>query len=107
VSAVKWRTTYPERYRAIREQVKARARAKWRQLPAEERAGKLATFAADNHRDHAQTLPHAHQTGRRWSAEDDAILVTRAAEADREVAIALERMLWAVRSRRAHLRRRR
>jgi hypothetical protein len=87
--------------------VKARARAKWRQLPAEVRAAKLATLAADNQRDYAPTLPHAHQTGRRWSAEDDAILVTRTDEADSEVAIALERMLWAVRSRRAHLRRRR
>jgi hypothetical protein len=80
--------------------------AQWSQLPAEEGTAKLATFAADNQRDYARTLPHAHQRGRRWNAADDAILLARAGDADREVAIALGRTLWSVRTRKRVLRQR-
>lgn len=101
-----WRANNPEQYRASRERAKARARAEWPQLPADERAAKLATFAADNQRDHARTLPHATRTGQRWTPAEDAVLVARADEPDREVAIALGRTLWSVRSRKTVLRRR-
>jgi hypothetical protein len=83
-----------------------RLSAEWRQLSADLRAAKLATFAADTQRDHARTLLHATRIRRAWTAAEDAVLVARADEADREVAIALGRTLWSVRTRKSLLRQR-
>jgi hypothetical protein len=68
------------------------------------RAAKLATFAADNQREHERTLPHVTRTGQPWTPAEDAVLVARADEPDREVAVALGRTLWGVRTRKMLLR---
>ena len=98
------RNLHPERRREQQAQSRARRRATFQALPAAERAARLAALTADNQRDHARTLPHATQTGRPWREADDALLIARAGDPDREVAIALGRTLWAVRTRKMRLR---
>ncbi len=98
------RTRHPGRRREQQARARAKRRVAFQALPAEERAARLAALTADNQRDHARTLPHVTQTGRPWSEADDALLIARAGDPDREVAIALGRTLWAVRTRKMRLR---
>ncbi len=86
-----WRQRHPER---------------WPSLPAEVRAAALAKLNAAKARDQALTRAHADRAFRRWSADEDALVLARSEVADRELALELGRTLIAVHDRRYLLRQR-
>jgi hypothetical protein len=102
-----WREREPARSRELREQEKARLRARWPELPAEVQAAALAKLHAADARDYPLTVHRARQSGRPWRAEEDGYILEHAKTPAREVALVLGHTLWAVRHRRMRLRERR
>jgi hypothetical protein len=100
-----WREREPERSRELREQEKARLRARWPDLPAEERQALLARVHAADARDYPLTVGVAEQSGSPWTDEEDQYVLEHPKMPAREVALVLGRTLWAVRGRRMRLRR--
>lgn len=101
-----FRRAYPERAQELRDQEKARMRESWPDLPYQERQTILAKAHAADQRDYPVTLAEASANGDRWTSDDEAYVLSHLREPARQVALTLGRTLWAVRSRRLHLRRR-
>jgi hypothetical protein len=99
-----WRQREPVRSRALREQDKARLRARWPELPAEEQAEMLARLHAADARDYPVTAEVAQHSGARWEPAEDRYILEHPQVPAREVALVLGRTLWAVRGRRVRLR---
>jgi hypothetical protein len=101
-----WRQQHPERYAAILQRARERARERWPTLPAEVRAAALAPLSESKARDQALTRAHADRALSRWSADEDELVLADSEAADRELALELGRSLYAVHMRRHYLRKR-
>ena len=101
----RWRREHPEDNHAHREQEKARLRELWPTLPEETRRPVLERWHAADRRDYARTRDAAEHRGEPWDADEDRSILDHLQTPAREVALELGRTLWAVRSRRMHLRR--
>lgn len=104
-SVQRWRTEHPDELAAEREREKARQRERWPERPEEERASMLDRLHRSDWRDAALTRDDAEHSGEPWDAEEDAYVLAHLREPARDVALTLGRTLWAVRNRRARLRR--
>jgi hypothetical protein len=78
-------------------------RALWPMRPEEERQALLERWHEADRRDSGLTREVAEQRGEMWTADDEGYLLEHRSMPAREVALALERTLWAVRNRRSKL----
>ena len=101
-----WRQRNPDRNAELREQERARARERWPDLPPDQQRELLGRLHEADARDYELTAAQAGASGLRWSEEDDRYVLEHLDRPAREVALALNRTLWAVRTRRMWLKRR-
>lgn len=101
----RWMERHPDKVAARQERQKARRREQWPHLPEEVKQQHLERAHQADARDYSVTAAGARDY-RRWTAEEDGVILARLHEPAREVALALGRSLWSVRARRAKLRQR-
>ena len=107
IAAVRtWREQHPDRYAAFVERAQERKRERWEATPPEVQAASLRNLHEARERDQALTYAQADRTFRRWSADEDALVLAWSEVADRELALELGRSLGAVHTRRCLLRKR-
>lgn len=106
-------TPYVRAYRQTQEgrekhraEGRARSKALWPTLPAEQQDALLDKVHGYDVDAYAETQPVANQSGAGWTADEDAYVLEHLRTPARDVALVLGRTLWAVWSRRLRLRRR-
>ena len=101
----RYREEHPEKLVEHRRKGLDYARARFEALPPELKAASLAKAHEADRRDQPLTAELAEASGSPWTADEDQYVLDHLLEPARDVALALGRTLWAVRNRRAHLRR--
>lgn len=101
-----WRAANPEAARGERDREFARRRERRPLLTPDARAQERERAAASDASNQETTRARASNNGSGWTANDDRYLVAHADASVRDIALALGRTMWAVRTRRRDLRRR-
>lgn len=107
VYVVRYRLAHPDKTKEQRERDKARLRAEYQTLPPEERQSRHERWHEQDREDYSLTAMSADQRGEPWSQDEDEYILEHLAQPCREVALALNRTLWGVRTRRMRLLRQR
>ncbi len=100
VRRARWRRDHPHQQDYDRAN-----KRRWRERYPEHNAAQLARWNARARQEQAETAAKATQRGQRWTAEDDALILSRLDVPTREIALVLGRSTAAVFIRRSRLRR--
>ncbi len=100
-----YRAAHPELLPAKREAERPRIADRGPNLSEAEREEMLSRVHASDRRDYPLTLELAESRGDPWAPDEDAYMLEHWHEPAREVALALGRTLWGIRSRKVRIRR--